>query len=612
MKKVYLSILGLTFLGTSFAQRNYESHQAKTFVTAESTSAKNKPALSGEKTAGTPFWTDGFTDPTTWVINNSGQTAPTFGWDIGSTESSWWTSAVINSTSDGNFAELSNGNPTLSPGTQALDVTYTLTTSAAIPVPSDQISLSFLQYGARFNDAQEVYVSADGTNWILVGDNSDKPVLSAAGGAAYTNPTLKTMNLATAIPGATSIWIRFSWTTGYPSSATNPNVWITYGWMIDDVILSTNSTNDITENSVMWGTQGSWGGVLPYYQIPTTQVQPIDFGGIITNNGSSDQADVVFHATATGYAGLSLPSPINAGASDTLWVENPLTPATTIASTTVSFLSDMTATDDNMLDNALAPSVTFAVTDHTYARDSGTKTGTTDNGGLAFEVGNIFDIFTTQTVYSVDITLNSTTTTGAIVKARIYDATSGNFDENNDLLGESDDHVVVASDKGVNLSLEIPGGLLLSAGTSYLAVIHADGGPATDIVLQTAGTSVPQTCYYQDETLTWFYTTLTPKIRLNFQNTAGLNDLTNTSSLLVYPNPAASQANVSFSLKNETEVLVSLTDITGKTVFTNNLGALTAGSHKTTINTDVLSNGVYMVNFVANGVVSTQKLIVRK
>ena len=56
----------------------------------------------------------------------------------------------------------------------------------------------------------------------------------------------------------------------------------------------------------------------------------------------------------------------------------------------------------------------------------------------------------------------------------------------------------------------------------------------------------------------------------------------------------------------------SLTDLTGKTVFTNNLGTITTGAHKTTINTDVLSNGVYMVNFVANGVVSTQKLIVRK
>lgn len=611
MKKVYLSILGLTVLGTSFAQRNYASQQAKTFVTTESISAKNKPALTGEKTAGAPFWTDGFTDPTTWVIDNSGQTAPTFGWDIGATEASWWAPAVINSTSDGNFAELSNGNPTLSPGTQALDVTYTLTSSAAITVPSDQISLSFLQYGARFNDAQEVYVSADGINWVLVGDNSDQPVLSASGGAPYANPTLKTMNLATAIPGATSIWIRFSWTTGYPTSATNPNVWVTYGWMIDDVTLSTNSTDDITLNSVLWGTQGSWGGVLPYYQIPTTQVQPIDFGGIITNNGSNDQADVVFNATATGYAGLSLPSPIIAAASDTIWVENQLTPATTLASTTVSFLSAMTATDDNMLDNALAPSVTFAVTDHTYARDAGTKTGTTDNGGLAFEVGNIFDIFTEQTVYSVDITLDNTTSTGAQVRAKIYDATSGNFDVA-DLIAETDDHYVVSSDKGNNLSLEIPGGALLLANTSYLAVIHADGGTAPDIVLQTAGTSATQTCFYQDDALTWFYTTETPKIRLNFLNSSGLNELTNTAGLSIYPNPSASQANVSFSLKNETEVVISLTDLTGKTVFTNNLGTITAGAHTTTINTDVLSNGVYMVNFVANGVVSTQKLIVRK
>ena len=34
------------------------------------------------------------------------------------------------------------------------------------------------------------------------------------------------------------VWIRFSWTTNIPSQATNPNVWIAYGWCIDDVSLS--------------------------------------------------------------------------------------------------------------------------------------------------------------------------------------------------------------------------------------------------------------------------------------------------------------------------------------------------------------------------------------
>ena len=36
----------------------------------------------------------------------------------------------------------------------------------------------------------------------------------------------------------TQVWIRFSWTTNYPSQATDPNVWIAYGWCIDDVSLS--------------------------------------------------------------------------------------------------------------------------------------------------------------------------------------------------------------------------------------------------------------------------------------------------------------------------------------------------------------------------------------
>jgi hypothetical protein len=56
-------------------------------------------------------------------------------------------------------------------------------------------SLTFRQYGARFNDLQEIQMSTDGTTWITIGDNLDKPVLSAAGGSAYPNADTKTINL---------------------------------------------------------------------------------------------------------------------------------------------------------------------------------------------------------------------------------------------------------------------------------------------------------------------------------------------------------------------------------------------------------------------------------
>ena len=69
-----------------------------------------------------------------------------------------------------------------------------------------------------------------------IGDNNDIPVLSASGGSAYDNPDLKQINLATILDmNSSPIWIQFSWTTNFPVSAENPNVWVTYGWYIDDV-----------------------------------------------------------------------------------------------------------------------------------------------------------------------------------------------------------------------------------------------------------------------------------------------------------------------------------------------------------------------------------------
>ena len=104
--------------------------------------------------------------------------------------------------------------------------------------------------------------------------------------------------------------------------------------------------------------------------------------------------------------------------------------------------------------------------------------------------------------------------------------------------------------------------------------------------------------------------------RLNFNPAliveAGVNELSNSVGLAIYPNPATTQANVSFNLKAEANVVISITDLTGKTVYTNDLGATTSGAHKVTVNTDSLSNGVYMVNVNSNGTVSTQKLVVRK
>lgn len=606
MKKVYLSFLGLTVLGTSFAQKNYDLKDVPAANFASQGVGVKPSALSVEKAAGVMVWTDGFTDPATWTIDNDGQSAVGFGWDIGATESSWWTTQVINSVTDGNFAELGNGNPTASPATQALDVIYTLTTATPVTIPSGQVTLSFLQYGARFNDAQEMYVSTDGVAWTLVGDNSDQPVLSASGGAAYTNPTSKSINLGTYLPAlTTSVYIRFQWTTAYPTSASNPNVWVTYGWMIDDVTLTTNADDDIAENSVLWGSTGTW-TTMPYYQIPTTQIAPIDFGGILQNNGINDQSDIVFNADAGSYAGASLPSTILSNELDTIWVDNQLTPAATVGATTVSFSSD-SGVDDVTANNGILEDVTFEVTDFIYARDNDIADGTQSNGGLAYEVGNVFDIFQDQTIYSVDVVLSNTTVVGSLVHAILYgiDLGTGDFTE----LDRSDDHEVVSGDFSGPLTLELINTTDLSMDTPYLVVVGSDGGTSPDVVVKTGGESEPQTSFFMDETGTWFYTTSTPMVRMNFQDATGIKEQNNSFGMFVYPNPTVAQANVAFNMNNESTVTITVSDLSGKVVYTNNLGSMNAGNHKQIINTESFTSGVYYVTVSTNDSKVTKKLI---
>lgn len=341
MKKLIFSLSVLVVSG-AFGQKMLRMQTFQDLVKV-SPKTSNTPISDNEKVINT-LWQDNFNDPSTWTIDNNGQTGAQFGWNINSTSQGWWsttgTGMSSTGTSGGNNAELVNGNPTVSPATQALNVVYTMTTALPINVANlggtNQVSLQFKQFGARFNDLQEMQISTDGTNFISVGNNLDKTVLSQSGGSQYPNPDTKTINLATYLSAnPTAVWIRFRWTTNYPQSATNANVWITYGWYIDDVKIISNPSNDLSIKSSFWGTAG-----LNYYQIPTTQVAPIGFTSRVFNEGVSAQsssflkADILSGATNV-FTGTSLPTSIPSLDSADLDVTTEFTPPATVANYTL-------------------------------------------------------------------------------------------------------------------------------------------------------------------------------------------------------------------------------------------------------------------------------------
>ena len=317
-------------------------------------------------------WTDDFSTPTNWTINNDGQVGSTFGWTIDNVSNGWWTPTGINSVSGGNFAELSNGDPTQSPGTQKENVTYTLTTTNAINIAGQgsNFKLSFLQYGARFNDLQEILISVDGINFISVGDNSTIPSYSTNGGAPYVNPSLKELNLNSSfIPlGSTSLYVRFKWTTLFPA-VIDPMVWVTYGWYIDDVKLEVNASPNFGLGSINDYTAIANAQAMPLALAQNTTQFPFNMGLYVFNDGDQPQTNVHVNAAVTlnGSPVFSTTSnnfTIYSG--DTLWVSFPtFTPTYAIGEYVTTYTIISSNTDNNPANNVV--SSRFSITSDLYS-----------------------------------------------------------------------------------------------------------------------------------------------------------------------------------------------------------------------------------------------------
>ena len=632
MKKIYLCILALSIGGVSYGQAiqkkvSFETNndiKSVTDLVLIENALKPFEKNSTNK-AITTIWSDDFNTPSNWVINNDGQTGAQFGWTIDAVSDGWWSANGINSTSGGNFAELANGDPTVNPATQALNVTYTLTTAAPLNLVtlggSDKVFLEFEQFGARYNDLQEIQISTDGTTFITVGDNLDKAVLSQSSpNNAYPNPDLKLVNLAPFLTPttATSVWIRFSWTTNFPNPGTSPNVWVTYGWYIDDIKIKTLPDNDLATALPYYGSLG-W----EYTRIPVAQIAPIDFGLQVKNEGINDITGVTLNANInSGAFTFASPSMTSlSGDIDTLFTA-PFTPPATVG---VPYTAVLSLSSDS-LDEIPANNPTFTlnpfeVSQYIYARDD---FGTPGNGGGAgptvdeFEAGNYFDIFTNQTLYAIDVVVGTVTSNvGASIDAAIYefDGQTGTFN----LLDRSNFYSVVNGDLGSVVTLALPNTPTLNAGSSYFAAVHAYnlfsyGTSGTSLTFQTNVGSGGNTSliYYptmaNPNTGERYYTTATPMVRMNFDPLISVNELSNNTSFSVYPNPSKGDFNISLNAQTAEMLTFTVNNIVGQTVITKQVRV--AGQTNETISLAGFDKGVYFLTIDNNKEKQTVKLIV--
>lgn len=92
---------------------------------------------------------------------------------------------------------------------------------------------------------------------------------------------------------------------------------------------------------------------------------------------------------------------------------------------------------------------------------------------------------------------------------------------------------------------------------------------------------------------------------------AGIKENKMDLILNLFPNPSNNNTQLNFELSAETELSISITDVTGKLVYSENKGTLTRGRHFANINTAALANGFYTVAVQTKNGKSTAKLIVQ-
>ncbi len=90
----------------------------------------------------------------------------------------------------------------------------------------------------------------------------------------------------------------------------------------------------------------------------------------------------------------------------------------------------------------------------------------------------------------------------------------------------------------------------------------------------------------------------------------GVDELNNTSSFTVFPNPATTSTSIEISLDNESEVAVRVLDVIGKEVAVKNYGVFSTSS-VINLNTTDYPSGIYLVEVSVNGKKATKRLIIK-
>lgn len=569
-----------------------------------------KKVQNTQKAEGQQWWANGFDTPSQWTqTTGTGHTAGDWAIvnaipsTITAQQASYqWPATFSGAT--GNFAFIDSD---AAGGSASQDAYFEFNTTIDLSgAGSAAMYLTFAEYYRHYYDQNYVEVSNDnGATWTIfqVNPESEVPVnTNCAPGE------VEVVNITPAKgPGnwTNQVKIRFHYVGNWD--------WF---WGIDDVKIVEAWNNDVKMTNWYQATDLATTQGLDYYHIPASQSSfpGLTFGALVNNNGGMNQSSVALTATGTGgYNQTGTAIALAATASDTLSITVPYMP-TGLGTKTVNLTTTISATDAAPANNQDA--FDMFLTNYEYSRDNNIQQGSisqiSSQDAQPLKIGNIMEIFNSTDVTSIKLRL-ATQAAGAVGGEFFCEIHKYNFTDGVWEFFAETNIGTVASTAAAWVNLPIVGGPVTLAPGDVVLVVAGHFGGTDEVRFAYAQNTFEGTVQGFDANAEAFNLSSPGAImiRLNDDPTGNVAEMTNTFGVNVYPNPANTSANVSFELNNDADVTITITDLSGKVVYTNEMGTVN-GTQNVSINTDALTSGVYMVNVSVDGTVSTQKLIVRK
>ena len=84
------------------------------------------------------------------------------------------------------------------------------------------------------------------------------------------------------------------------------------------------------------------------------------------------------------------------------------------------------------------------------------------------------------------------------------------------------------------------------------------------------------------------------------------------SDIIMYPNPTQNEVNLNFSIAEQTEMVITVVDLTGKVLKQVDRNLFTTGKHQIQFSTSDLASGMYFVRMDSEKGAKTIRLVIVK